>query len=97
MTDASEKEDKVKESVERAKEAVALDVKDGTSWSKSANSLALLSLNIEEGPAGVYVSFYCNTRNDRLFLCDDLYQIEIVCAISCLVSRPSGSGLETRL
>ena len=34
FTDAAEKEAKVKESVERAKEAVALDVKDGTSWSK---------------------------------------------------------------
>ena len=43
----------MKESVERAKEAVALDVKDGTSWSKSENPLALLALNIEEGPAGV--------------------------------------------
>ena len=35
ITDAAEKEAKVKESVERAKEAVALDVRDGTSWSKS--------------------------------------------------------------
>ena len=33
ITDAEEKEAKVKESVERAKQAVALDVKDGTSWS----------------------------------------------------------------
>ena len=31
---ASEKEEKTKESLEKAKEAVALDVKDGTSWSK---------------------------------------------------------------
>ena len=34
LTDAREREAKVRESVERAKEAVALDVKDGTSWSK---------------------------------------------------------------
>ena len=32
--DPAEKEEKVRESVEKAKEAVALDVKDGTSWSK---------------------------------------------------------------
>ena len=43
LTDAREKEAKVRESVERAKEAVALDVKDGTSWSKlEANSVAFL-------------------------------------------------------
>ena len=39
FTDAAEKEAKVKESVERAKEAVALDVKDGTSWSKPLSAV----------------------------------------------------------
>ena len=33
-TDPTEKEEKMKESLERAKEAVALDIKDGMSWSK---------------------------------------------------------------
>ena len=32
--DTAEREKKVKESVERAKEAVGVDVKDGTSWSE---------------------------------------------------------------
>ena len=31
----SEREAKVRESLQRAKEAVAMDVKDGTSWSES--------------------------------------------------------------
>ena len=35
IPDVGEKEAKVKESVEKAKEAVSLDVKDGTSWSKT--------------------------------------------------------------
>ena len=34
-TDSSEKEAKVRESLQKAKEAVAMDVKDGTSWSES--------------------------------------------------------------
>ncbi len=33
IPDASEKEENAKKSLERAKEAVALDVKDGSSWS----------------------------------------------------------------
>ena len=39
----SEKETKTKESVERAKEAVALDVKDGTSWSEKIKCLHFIS------------------------------------------------------
>ena len=42
--DAAEKELKVKESVERAKEAVALDVKDGTSWSKPLLALFFMAI-----------------------------------------------------
>lgn len=33
-TDPTEREEKVRESVEKAREAVSLDVKDGTSWSE---------------------------------------------------------------
>ena len=43
--DPAEKEGKVKESVERAKEAVALDVKDGTSWSKLFSDSDTLTIN----------------------------------------------------
>lgn len=32
--DPTEKEEKTKESLEKAKEAVAMDVKDGMSWSR---------------------------------------------------------------
>ena len=35
FADASEKESNVKESVVKAKKAVSLDIKDGTSWSES--------------------------------------------------------------
>ena len=35
VVDASEKERNVKESVDVAKKAVSLDIKDGTSWSES--------------------------------------------------------------
>lgn len=34
LLDASEREAKVRESVEKAKEAVGMDVSDGTSWSE---------------------------------------------------------------
>ena len=34
LLDASEKHAKTQESLEKAKEAVSLDVKDGMSWSK---------------------------------------------------------------
>ena len=34
MSAPEERKEKVKESVDRAKEAVALDVSDGTSWSE---------------------------------------------------------------
>ena len=36
VADASEKESNFKESVVKAKKAVSLDIKDGTSWSESA-------------------------------------------------------------
>ncbi len=34
VSDAGEREAKIKESVEKAKEAVGMDVSDGTSWSE---------------------------------------------------------------
>ena len=34
-TEPSQREAKVRESLQRAKDAVAMDVKDGTSWSES--------------------------------------------------------------
>ena len=37
LSDPAEREKKVRESVERAREAVAEDVKDGTSWSECDN------------------------------------------------------------
>ena len=60
FSDAAEKEAKVKESVERAKEAVALDVKDGTSWSKPELSSDDLYL--------VYANFLCTVVLGNAYL-----------------------------
>ena len=48
MQDATERESKVKESVEKAKEAVAMDVKDGISWSMS--DILAININIHYFP-----------------------------------------------
>ena len=40
----------MKESVEKAKEAVAMDVKDGISWSTS-NVLPIIYINIDSSPS----------------------------------------------
>lgn len=50
MQDPAERESKVKESVEKAKEAVAMDVKDGISWSTS-NVLPIIYINIDSSPS----------------------------------------------
>lgn len=49
MQDAAERESKVKESVEKAKEAVAMDVKDGISWSMS--NILPIDINIDSSPS----------------------------------------------
>ena len=49
MQDPAERESKVKESVEKAKEAVAMDVKDGISWSTS-NTLPI-NISIDSSPS----------------------------------------------
>lgn len=48
MQDATERESKVKESVEKAKDAVAMDVKDGISWSMS--NILPININIHYFP-----------------------------------------------
>ena len=49
MQDPAERESKVKESVEKAKEAVAMDVKDGISWSTS--NILSININIDFSPS----------------------------------------------
>ena len=55
MQDPAERESKVKESVEKAKEAVAMDVKDGISWSTS--NILPININIDSSSLLSSLSF----------------------------------------